>query len=214
MQYIDMDRWSRKEHFDFFYKMDYPQFNVSMNLDVTNFLQFVKEHHLSFYYAMIFASTYTANQIVDFRYRIRGDKVVLHDKVNASFTDIMKDSDLFKMVMVEMSDEIIAFTHQAKEQSEKQKEFIIYENAEERDDLLYFTCVPWFSYTQLTHPIALSREDSVPKIAWGKYFREGDKVMLPFSIQANHALMDGIHVGRYIEKLQGYLNHLTFEAEE
>ena len=208
MEYIDLEHWPRKEHFEFFYKMDYPQFNVSINLDVTHFLDFVKKERISFYYAMIFASTDTANQLVNFRYRIRGDQVILHDKLNASFTDVMKDSELFKMVMVDMNDDIIAFTHQAQEKSEQQKEFIIYENAEERDDLIYFTCAPWFSFTQLTHPIALSREDSVPKISWGKYFREGEKVLLPFSIQANHALMDGVHVGKYIEKLQTYLNSL------
>ncbi len=208
MEYIDIDQWSRKQHFEFFHKMDYPQFNVCLNIDVTHFLEFVKEHDISFYYAMGFASTYAANEIVNFRYRIRGDQVVLHDKIDPSFTDMSADSDLFKIVTVEMNGDIVHFARQAKEQSEQQKVFFIFENAEERDDLVYITCVPWFSFTQLTHPITLSKDDSVPRISWGKYFKQGEKWMLPISIQANHALMDGLHVGRYIEKLQNYIDHL------
>lgn len=206
MEVIDLEKWPRKEHFEFFHKMDYPQFNVCMNIDVTHFLHFVKEQHISFYYAMVFAATQATNAVVNFRYRIRGDKVILHDKIIASFTDTVKDSDLFKIVTVDVNDDIILYSQLAKEKSEQQKEFIIYENAEVRDDLIYCTCTPWFSFTQLTHPIAINKDDSVPKISWGKYFHEGDRVLLPFSIQANHALVDGVHAGKYIEELQKYLN--------
>lgn len=208
MEYIDLEKWPRKVHFEFFHQMDYPQFNVCMNIDVTHFLAFVKEQHISFYYAMVFAATHTMNEVVNFRYRIRGDTVILHDKVSASFTDTVKDSDLFKIVTVEVNNDIISYSHFAKEKSEQQKEFIIYEDAEERDDLIYCTCTPWFSFTQLTHPIAINKDDSVPKISWGKYFREGDKVLLPFSIQANHALVDGVHVGKFVKTLQSYIDCL------
>lgn len=212
MEYIDFETWPRKDHFDFFYKMEYPQFNVSLNIDVTHFLDFVKAHHISFYYAMIFASNYAANQFINFRYRIRGGRVVLHDRVHPSFTDMPKESDLFKMVTVDIKDglweDILAFTQYAKEKSEQQKEFMIYKNAEERDDVLYMTCTPWLSFTQLSHPIAFNKEDSVPKISWGKYFRQNGKVLMPFSVQANHALLDGVHVGKYIEALQNYIDRL------
>ncbi len=208
MEYIDLKNWTRKEHFEFFHKMDYPQFNVCMNIDVTHFLGFVKEHHISFYYSMVFASTHIVNELVNFRYRIRGDKVVLHDKVDPSFTDVAKGGDLFKIVTVDMSEDMIAFAHEAKQKSEQQNEYFIYQNAEVRDDLIYYTCAPWFSFTQLTHPITFNKDDSVPKISWGKYFKEGSKALLPFSVQANHALMDGVHVGQYAEKLQKYIDSL------
>lgn len=208
MEYIDFETWPRKQHFEFFHTMDYPQFNVCLNIDVTHFLAFVKEHGISFYYAMGFASTKIANEVDNFRYRIRGEQVILHDKVHPSFTDMSADSDLFKIVTVELGGDIVQFAHKAKEQSEQQKAYFIFENAEERDDVLYITCVPWFSFTQITHPIALNKDDSVPRISWGKYFRQGEKWMMPFSVQASHALMDGVHVGKYVSKLQEYIDRL------
>jgi chloramphenicol O-acetyltransferase type A len=49
--------------------------------------------------------------------------------------------------------------------------------------------------------------DSIPRFAWGKYFQEGDTWKMPLSVQGHHAVMDGIHMGRYYETLQGYLHH-------
>ena len=58
---IDLENWKRKEHFLFFYRMDYPQFNICLNLDVTKFLKFTKDKKLSFYYAMIYSVTNVVN---------------------------------------------------------------------------------------------------------------------------------------------------------
>jgi chloramphenicol O-acetyltransferase len=32
--------------------------------------------------------------------------------------------------------------------------------------------------------------------------------VLPFSVQVHHALIDGFHIGKYIEKLQEYLDEI------
>lgn len=201
MQWIDLDTWPRREHFALYHGMDYPQFNLCMNLDVTNFLAFVERSGISFYYAMCFASVRAANQFDEFRYRIRGERVVLHERVRPSFTDLEEGSDLFKIVTMDMGDDLIAFTREAAARSKAQTCFLD-AREQEWDDLIYITCVPWVSFTQLTHPIALNRDDSIPRISWGKYFPQNGKILLPFSIQANHALMDGFQVGKYAAQLQ------------
>lgn len=206
MKYIDLDTWKRKEHFAFFYRMDYPQFNICFNLDVTQFLAFTKKNNLSFYYAFIHAVTTVVNDTEDFRYRIRDGKVVLHKKIHPSFTDMESGNDLFKMVTVDLKDDVFKFEKMAKETSAKQKDFFRLDKLIGRDDLIYITCIPWISFTHLSHTITINKNDSVPKISWGKYFTEGDKVLLPFSVQVHHALMDGVHVGKYAEKLQRYLD--------
>jgi len=40
----------------------------------------------------------------------------------------------------------------------------------------------------------------------GKYNTEGDKMIMPVSVEVHHSLMDGLHVGRYFELFQKYLN--------
>ena len=209
MEYIDIENWKRKEHFKFFHRADYAQYNICANIDVTRFLAFVKEKRISFYYAMIHASTFAANEIVNFRYRIREDKVVLHDKLNPSFTDISGNNDeLFKLVTVDMKADILEFVNYAKELSQSQKDYFPLENQVGRDDFVYITCIPWVSFTHMSHTISLNKNDSVPRLSWGKYFNEGERVLLPYSVQVNHALVDGMHVGRYFEKLQNHIDNL------
>lgn len=207
MKYIDLETWNRKEHFAFFYRMDYPQFNICFNLDITHFLEFTKRNDLSFYYAMIHAVTTVVNETEHFRYRIREGKVLLHKKIHPSFTDMQPNNDdLFKMITVDLKDDIFEFVKMAKETSAKQKDFLRVDKLIGRDDLIYITCIPWISFTHVSHTITINKNDAVPRISWGKYFKEGDKVLLPFSVQVHHALMDGVHIGQYAEKLQKYLD--------
>ncbi|WP_341467042.1 CatA-like O-acetyltransferase [Clostridium transplantifaecale] len=44
------------------------------------------------------------------------------------------------------------------------------------------------------------------KLDWGKYFERDGRVILPFSVQAHHSFVDGIHIGKLIDLLQKYLN--------
>jgi chloramphenicol O-acetyltransferase type A len=197
------------EHFNFFHGMDYPHFNICANIDVTHFRKFVKTKRISFYYAMIYASAYAANEMIDFRYRIRENQVVLHDKVHPSFTDLDDDAtDLFKLVTVEMQDDLLEFVKFAEAKSKNQEGYFDLKQQLGRDDLLYITCVPWISFTHISHTISLNKNDSVPRISWGKYFSNNHQILLPFSVQVNHALMDGVHVGRYLSYLQSYIDNL------
>jgi len=206
MQIIDINTWKRAQHYEFFHRMDYPQYNICMNIDITNFLGRMKEKKLPFYYAMAYASVLIANDIEEFRYRIREDKIVLHDRVHPSFTEISPGTDLFKIVTLDLENTIEEFTEAAKKKADSQQEYFPMEELASRDDLVYITCIPWISFTHLSHTISLRKDDAVPRISWGKYYKEGDKILLPFSVQVNHAFADGIHVGRYIERLQNYLN--------
>lgn len=208
MKHIDIENWNRKDHFNFFYKMDYPQYNICMDIDVTHFVSFCKKENLSFYYSMIYAVTKTANGLENFKYRIRDGKVVLHDSIHPSFTEMDRNvsEELFKMLTVDMTENISDFVQAAEKENAGQKTYFDPKKLTGRDDLIYITCIPWISFTHLSHTISMNRNDAVPRISWGKYYRNGDKILLPFSVQVHHALADGIHVGRYVEKLQEYLD--------
>ena len=211
MKYIDLENWKRKSHFEFFHRMDYPQFNICLEIDVTNFITFTKQNGLSFYYAMIFATTSVINQMDDFKCRIRDKNVVIHDKIHPSFTDMNKNGndDLFKLITVELKDTIFEFEKQAKEASENQKDYFGLDKLIGRDDLVYITCIPWISFTHISHTISLNKNDSIPRISWGKYYSKEDKTVLPFSVQVNHALIDGYHVGKFIDRLQTFINEIA-----
>lgn len=206
MEIVDLSTWDRTTHFNFFRRMDYPQYLICSNIEITNFLNGLKEKDISFYYGMIYAATYALNQVIEFKYRIRGDKVVLHNTIHPSFTDMSEGSDLFKMVTVDMEDSIEAFVENAKKKAKAQKDYLVKKDVEGRDDLIYITCIPWVSFTNLSHTISFNKDDSIPRLAWGKYFEDNGRIMMPFSVQAHHSFVDGIHMGKYFDVLQKYFD--------
>lgn len=210
MKQIDIENWKRKQHFNFFYRMDYPQYNICMDIDITHFLAYTKEQHLPFCYSMIYAAMHVLNTIEEFRYRIRDGKVILHDQVHPSFTDTSNDpeDDLFKIVTLNLDGTLSQFTHAARQASNNQQIYFDPTNLAGRDDLVYITCLPWINFIHLSHTITLNRNDSVPRISWGKYIQKEKKILLPFSVQVHHALADGLHVGNYINNLQKYLDEI------
>lgn len=208
MKTIDMEHWDRKEHFSYFRQMDYPQFDVCAPVDISGYMKVIKDNQLPFYHAMIYAVTAAANRVKNLRYRIRGDNVIEHDRLHPSYTSMDRDTGLFKYVTADMSDDMIGFIRNARDKEQAQKGLFGSGADEARDDLLYLSCLPWVSFTQVTHTIRLDKDDSIPRITWGKYYTEGDRTLLPLSLQVNHALADGFHVGQYFEELSAFMTKL------
>ena len=69
-----------------------------------------------------------------------------------------------------------------------------------RESLFFVSCVPWLSYTSIIQPVP-APADSNPRITWGKYFRQGEQTLMPVTLLAHHALVDGIHIARFYEAL-------------
>jgi len=51
-------------------------------------------------------------------------------------------------------------------------------------------------------------EESIPKLGFGMYFEENAKKMMSISINVHHALVDGYHVGLFLNRFQNYLNKI------
>lgn len=206
MKFIDIENWKRKDHYNYFKQLDYPHFNICGNLDITNFYKHIKENELPFFISVLYASTKTANSIKEFRFRIREDNVIEHETVNPSFT-VITEGEVFSFCTSNFIEKFKDFKNNTLKEIEMVKNNISIEDEPGRDDLLYVTSIPWVSFTNITHPIQMNPVDSIPRISWGKYFEEGNKIKLPISVQAHHALVDGIHVGQFFNGFQEILDN-------
>ena len=201
MRSIDMATWPRRDHFRLFRSFDHPHFNMSANVDVSGFQPFVKRNGHSLTVSMVYVIARTANAIPEFRQRIRGDQVVEHELVNPGFS-ILIDGDVFGFCHVPYVETFGEFARRAADGISQLKAHPDLEHDPERDDVLYMSPIPWVSFTSFSHPMQLHPADSVPRFAWGKLFRDGDALRLPLSVQGHHAVMDGIHMGRFYEQIQ------------
>ena len=204
MRTINLENWPRRGHFEWLNTFDMPHFNLSANMDITAFKTAVKARGVSFTVAAVYLIARTANDVPEFRQRIRGDAVVEHEIVHPS-TTYLTEGDLFSFCHMPYDADFSVFGQQAAQQIALVKERPSIEDEAGRDDLLFLTSIPWVSFTGFLHPMRLN-PDSIPRIAWGKFFAEGERLKMPLSVQAHHALVDGVHMGRYFERMQAYLD--------
>jgi len=205
--YLDVSRWARRELFEFFVGFDKPYFNICTQLDVTNFLARLHNRpDVSVSLAYHYFALRAANEIEPFRYRLRQGKVFVHDVIHGG-TTVMMPGENFTLAYFDYDANFETFITGAQRAVNDVLSGDGAFKPDPSDDRIHFTTVPWFSFTSFSHARNWGREDSIPKIAFGKFVRENQRTLLPFSVEVHHALMDGLHVGRYVSLMEELLDH-------
>lgn len=204
-KYLDVTTWSRRDLFEFFLSYDNPYFNICTRLDITDLLAFLRlRPDLSVSLAYHYFALRVANEIEPFRYRLRQGKVIIHEVVHGG-TTVLLPSESFTFAYFDYQEDFEKFMLDAQRSVSEAlagNSFAPTAN----DDTIYFTALPWVSFTSFAHARKRIPEDSVPRIAFGKFAQENARTFLPFSVEVHHALMDGLHVGRYLNRLQEVLD--------
>ncbi len=205
MKLIHFDNPHRQKHFALFNGMNHPHFGLTTNMDITELLPRLKAQKIAFTPAIVYLICKTANSLTEFRWRIRGEQVVEHELVHPSFTVPTEASSVFSFCYVDYQADFDAFMSSYYQAVEKMQINPSMEDEPGRDDYLFLSAMPWVSFTSIQNAMPYHPSDSVPRIVWGKYFQEGDRIKMPFSIQAHHAVVDGWHVGQFIQGFQALL---------
>lgn len=200
---IDEQNWKRAMHCMVFRNSIEPAFCVTFELDITNFLKKVKEQKYSFTLAMVYAVCRCANLIEEFRYRFLDGKVVLYDKIDTAFTYLDQETELFKVVNVPMEDTMEEYVKLAAKTAEEQKEYF---TGPLGNDVFQCSPMPWVAYTHISHTNSGKKDNATPLFDWGKYSEKDGRVVMPVSVQAHHSFADGLHVGRFADELQRFMD--------
>lgn len=202
MKKVDFTNPHRKKHFDFFREMNHPHFNITANVDISKLLPFLKDNKFPINIGMVYLLARTANEIPEFRWRIRGDEVVEHPLVHPSFTVSTDVADVFSFCTVDFSYDSRVFFDKAARIMENMKTNPSLEDEIGRDDFLFMSTFPWVSFTSIQHAMHYHPSDSVPRIVWGKFFEQDGKTLMPLSVQAHHAIVDGRHIGQFFQNFE------------
>ena len=206
MRIIDMESWSRRKHFELYSALDYPYFALCADVDLTVFHPYVKRRGHSMTVAITYALARASNAIPEFRCRIRGEEVVEHEVVHPSIT-VLTDEDLFTFCTITYAEHFLEFAERAAARIAYVREHPTLEDEPGHDNLLFMTAIPWVSFTSVVHPVPLEPPDSVPRLAWGKFFEDGEGLKMGLGVQAHHGVVDGLHVGRFYERVQDCFHH-------
>ena len=206
---LDIDKWVRKAQFEFFKDFEEPFFGVTVNVDCTTAYAVCKSSGYSFFLYYLHKSLHAANQIEGFKYRLVNDKVMVYDDVHASAT-INRPDGTYGFSYIDYRENFTEFTDVAKLEIDRIQSSTGLIPAVSSENVIHYSSLPWLKFTGLSHARSFSFKDSCPKISFGQLHEVNDRKEMPVSIHVHHALMDGIHVGQYVDLFQKLLNNPDF----
>ena len=204
---VDIDAWERKSTYEFFLDYEDPFFNIAANLDVTRLYRFCKDNDLAYSLAALFLSLQAANEIREFRLRMIDERVVEFDRVEATQT-ILNEDETFSFCYFPLKDDIYEFDRAGKAAREKYLALKTFDVETDRFDLIYYSAIPWISFTSFKHASPRNNRQTIPRMVFGKMFDDGPVKKMPFSVEVHHALVDGVHVGKLFNLYQQKIDSL------
>lgn len=70
---------------------------------------------------------------------------------------------------------------------------------------LYTTTLPWLDFTHFEHAHTAAFDEATPRIAFGRFVPKGAKVEMALNLEIHHALVDGLHAGRFVQAFEALL---------
>ncbi|WMW78036.1 chloramphenicol acetyltransferase [Flavobacterium sp. 20NA77.7] len=204
-QTIDLATWNRKEHFEFFSTFEEPFFGITTPIDMTIAYEKAKAIQIPFFVYYLHKTIAAVNQVENFRYRIEENEVVLYDEIDASST-IMREDKTFGFSFMKFNSDIHEFTKIVQTEIKRIQVTPGLFTREFPGNIIHFSAIPWINFTGLTHSRSYTLPDSCPKVSWGKLIDENGQKTMSMAVMAHHGLIDGYHMGLFIEILQTELN--------
>ena len=204
---IDVEKWNRREHFAFFSGMDDPFYGLVTDVDCTQALKFAKDNSISFFALYLHKSLQAINRIYNFKLRVVDGEVYQYEVIHASAT-LGREDGTFGFSFISATDNFDQFQRALKSEIEEvaRSQGLRQNEHARRLDVIHYSTIPWNKFTGLTHAKSFNTGDSIPKITFGRYFQDGDKMRLPLSIDVHHGLVDAIHIGQFLNAFQEELD--------
>lgn len=209
-QRIDLSTWNRRDHYKLFHDAEQPFFSVTVDVDVTGAWRLSREGRAPFFLSALYLLLRAVDATEAFKLRIRGDEVWLHERVGIG-TTIMKHDETFAFARFDLAATFEEFRVAGEGAIARVRQDLPLDPMPGQDDLVYHSTLPWLRFTSFTNAIA--RRDSIPRIVFGRVYEDGAAHRMPLSIEVHHALVDGLHVARLVERYEAELRDFDGAAD-
>jgi len=206
--YLNIDTWNRKQHFEHFKTLKDPYFGLTANVDVTMAYKWSKKNKTSFFIVYLHACMKAINSIENLKYRIEDEKVVIHDVIDVSAT-ILRPDKTFGFSYVPFDNNLEVFSENFLTEKERIFNSVDLFPPVYSEACIHCSAIPWVNFTGHKEPSSGIKNESVPKVAFGKIKNINEKKLMPVAINVNHALVDGYHLGEFYENFQSELNKIN-----
>ena len=188
----------RRELFDFFSPYESPFWAVNFELEITTALARLRARELPVYLNLCYLFTRAAQPLEDLRYRLRGDEIVLHDRLDFGITE-PAEGGRFRFFYCDYRSDLEAFNRRAEELRRRPRRGGLGVEVDRDRAWLFFSALPRVPFTGLTHAWR-DRDDDEPRVSFGRFAERRGRTFLPVGLQVNHRFVDGEAVGELVER--------------
>lgn len=201
----------RIELFNFYQSFDSPILNITSKIEVPNFSTDLKLKQVSLFQYITYCICKSVMENQNFKLRYGESKIYEIDKLVPSYT-VMREGEVFNFCSFDFNskfDQFLRLSLDAKNIAERMK--LLNRDDFSHKNYIFITCIPWFDFTSIQHPVSAFKDLTIPSFAFGKIEFNSDVLSFPFSIQAHHGLVDGIHIHKFISSFKTNLSKVLLE---
>lgn len=206
---IDLETWERRTVLQFFKGFSEPYHGVCVRVDCTETFRYAKEHRLSVFLSLVHRALLAAHQVENFRTRIVGDDVWRYERIHGG-SAVGRPNGTIGFGHYEFHENLNEFVTAASLEVERVRQLADLERYPEQN-VIRFSVLPWLDFTSISHARDFSKADSAPRITFGKITDANGRCTMPVSIHVHHGLVDGLHVGQFVERFEGLLKNVGQE---
>jgi chloramphenicol O-acetyltransferase type A len=206
---VDLSVGPRKQAFAFYRSAVQPRWGLTTRVDVAPLLAALPawreaQPGLSAFVAYHHALLRAADAVPELRQRLtqQGD-VVQWAQLDASPT-VLRADDSFAFARLRHARHLRDFAPAALAAIERSlavgTDWGL--DDEHQPAALHTTVLPLVHFSGFQHARVSASDDGTPAIAMGRFEREGGRCWMPLNVVVHHALVDGVHVGRFVQALQ------------
>lgn len=210
---IDTSSWKRKPYFDHYFNQIRCTYSITVNIDITNVLSFKDRNKVKLYPLLIYVISKAINKYEEFRTAIndRGE-IGVWETLSPCYTVFHKDSESFSNIWTEWNDDLNLFLSNFEQDS---KRFGQIDRIDAKPNtpanVFPISSLPWTTFTGFNLNIFADGTYLLPIFTYGKYFKDGNRYLIPLSIQVHHAVCDGFHVSRLINEIQQECSNMALK---
>jgi chloramphenicol O-acetyltransferase type A len=143
--------------------------------------------------------------------RIVDDEIRQYEKVHCGSTIFLPDQT-FSFCYFDFTESLDEFNAIGKSNIQKLMQSGDFDPRDDQQNMIHYSTLPWIKFNAIKHPRRFGFRDSFPKIVFGKFFQQDDLTYLPVSVEAHHGLIDGYHMGLYLNGLEMEFEKLLNES--
>ncbi|MGL4510784.1 CatA-like O-acetyltransferase, partial [Cetobacterium sp.] len=194
----------RKDYYEHFSRTIPCTMSLTTKIDITN----IKRLNLKIYPALIFALTKTVNEFEEFRINKNSSGVLgVYTNLYPCYTYLKEGNDLFTNLWSNSIKSYSEFYESYIFDTTKYGDSIKMVGKENIPENSFpISMIPWNSFDGFNLNLKNGYDYYLPIFTFGKFILEDKKYLIPLAIQVHHAVCDGFHLCRFIDRFQEIIN--------